>query len=89
MNIEEVDLARAITDCNLQGKNWIGHVHWADSNRQAMGLGHTNVAPIAAALMSIEYQGYLSGEVFPTPDSQTAAKQTLHSIQSSQSSFQK
>jgi hydroxypyruvate isomerase len=83
MNIEEVDLASAITDCSLQGKNWIGHVHWADSNRQAMGLGHTNVAPIAAALMSIDYQGYLSGEVFPTPDSQTAAKQTLHSIQSS------
>jgi sugar phosphate isomerase/epimerase len=82
MNIEEINLAAAIEECNFSGKNWIGHVHWADSNRRAMGMGHTDTAPIAAALKSIGYHGYLSGEVFPTPDSLSAARQTFLSIQS-------
>jgi sugar phosphate isomerase/epimerase len=81
MNIEEVDLAGAIRNCSRSGKNWIGHVHWADSNRQAMGFGHTSTDSIVAALKSIDYQGYLSGEVFPMPDSESAARQTLLSIQ--------
>jgi len=83
MNIEESDLAESILSCNRNGKNWIGHTHWADSNRQAMGFGHTDTAPIAQALMSIGYDGYLSGEVFPAPDSNTAARQTLKTIQAS------
>ncbi len=82
MNIEEINLATAIEECKFSGKNWIGHVHWADSNRRAMGMGHTDTAPIAAALKSIGYCGYLSGEVFPTPDSLSAARQTFLSIQS-------
>jgi sugar phosphate isomerase/epimerase len=81
MNIEETNLAAAIEDCKFNGKNWIGHVHWADSNRRAMGLGHTDVAAIATALKSIDYRGYLSGEVFPAPDGMTAARQTFLSIQ--------
>ena len=78
MNIEETDLAAAI----LSAGKHIGHVHYADSNRQAMGHGHTNPAPIIAALKHIGYQGHLSAEILPLPDPITAAQQTIKSIRS-------
>ena len=73
MNIEEANVADAI---RLGGKH-IGHVHFVDSNRQATGAGHTDFAPIAAALKEIDYQGYASAESFPIPDSQAAAQLTI------------
>ena len=76
MNIEETDLAEAI---RINGK-WIGHVHFADSNRRAIGLGHTQFSPVAKALIDVGYDGYVSGEIFPWPDAQTAATKTLESF---------
>jgi sugar phosphate isomerase/epimerase len=76
MNIEEADPAAAIRAAG--GK--IGHVHFADSNRQAMGFGHTAAAPIVAALRETGYAGYLSAEILPLPDPATAARQTLRAI---------
>ena len=76
MNIEESDLAAAIR----AGKDWIGHVHFADSNRQAIGFGHTDIEPIVAALREIGYTGYLSAEIFPAPDALAAARQTIESF---------
>ena len=76
MNIEEADLAATLRAAGP----WVGHVHYADSNRWAMGGGHTAVAPIIQALKAINYQGYLSGEVLPLPNSQQAAQQTLASF---------
>lgn len=76
MNIEEADLAQAIR----AGKDWIGHVHFADSNRQAIGLGHTRIEPVIAALGEIGYTGYLSAEIFPLPDALTAAQKTIESF---------
>lgn len=78
MNIEEVDLAASL---RTAGKH-IGHVHYADSNRRAMGLGHTDPKPIIAALKEIHYTGHLSAEILPLPDSKTAATQTIQSIRS-------
>ncbi|MGL6072738.1 MAG: TIM barrel protein [Fimbriiglobus sp.] len=78
MNIEEANLAEAIR--GVAGR--LGHVHFADSNRQAMGLGHTDFAPIHAALKEIGYTGWLSAEVFAKPDSHTAAMQTITSFRS-------
>ena len=45
-----------------------------------MGFGHTESFPIAAALKEIGYTGYLSAEVLPLPDADTAAAQTISSI---------
>lgn len=73
MNIEEVDIARALLDCGAQ----LGHVHLADSNRLAAGFGHTPMAPIFAALKSIGYNGFVSAEVFPRPDPDAAMMATL------------
>ncbi len=78
MSLEETDVAAAI----LAAGRHIGHVHFADSNRQAMGFGTTNAAAVAAALLEICYSGYLSAAILPLPDPQTAARQTLSSIQS-------
>jgi sugar phosphate isomerase/epimerase len=76
MNLEEADLAAAL---RLAGPR-LGHVHFADSNRRAIGLGHTDLAPIAAALKDIGYAGYVSAEVLPLPDAATAARQTMASF---------
>jgi sugar phosphate isomerase/epimerase len=76
MNLEEADIAAAL---RLAGPR-LGHVHFADSNRRAIGLGHTDLAPIAAALKDIGYAGYVSAEVLPLPDAATAARQTMASF---------
>ncbi len=76
MNIEEADPAAALVDCGAL----VGHVHWADSNRSAMGSGHTDAARVAEALGAIGYSGWLSAEVFPLPDADTAAAMTIRSI---------
>ena len=73
MNIEEASIAGALREAG----EWIGHVHFADSNRHAIGFGHTEMAPVMTALRDIGYAGYLSAEILPLPDSETAARQTL------------
>jgi sugar phosphate isomerase/epimerase len=73
MNIEEDSLSQII----VESRNYIGHVHFADSNRKPIGFGHTNMEPIAAALKQIGYAGYVSAEAFPWPDPDAAAEQTI------------
>jgi sugar phosphate isomerase/epimerase len=75
-NIEEVSIADAL---RLAGPD-LGHVHFADSNRRAIGLGHTDLTPIVEALREITYEGYVSAEILPLPDSETAARQTMTSF---------
>jgi sugar phosphate isomerase/epimerase len=43
-------------------------------------MGHTDFAPVVAALREVGYTGYLSAEVLPLPDSQAAARQTIESF---------
>ncbi len=76
MNIEEADIASSLRAVGPR----LGHLHFADSNRRAIGLGHTALAPIAAALHAIGYAGYLSAEIHPLPDAETAAAQTMASF---------
>ncbi|HEX5790885.1 MAG TPA: sugar phosphate isomerase/epimerase family protein, partial [Luteolibacter sp.] len=76
MNLEEADLAAAVLEAGPR----IGHIHYADSNRRAMGFGHTDPGPILDALRKSGYSGYLSAEILPLPDALTAARQTLASI---------
>ena len=75
MNIEEANIANSI---RRAGKA-IGHVHFADSNRMAVGLGHLDIPPVITALQEIGYTGYLSAEVFSIPDAAKAAQQTMDS----------
>lgn len=75
-NIEEPSIADAL---RLAGPD-LGHLHFADSNRHAVGFGHTDVAPIAEALRQIGYNGHASAEILPLPDTDTAARQTIASF---------
>ncbi|MFM8986758.1 MAG: TIM barrel protein [Planctomycetia bacterium] len=77
MAIEEHDIAAALRACGGR----VGHVHWADSNRRAIGFGHTDPAPIVAALEAIGYRGFLSAEVLPLPTAVDAARQSLLGFQ--------
>lgn len=76
MNIEEPNLADALRE----GGALVGHVHFADSNRRAVGFGHTDIAEVVGALRDIDYHGYLSAEILPLPDTATAARQTIESF---------
>jgi sugar phosphate isomerase/epimerase len=76
MNIEEADMAASIRAAGPM----VGHVHFADSNRRPVGLGHTDNAPVVAALRDIGYDGYVSAECLPYPDPDAAARQTMTSF---------
>ena len=76
MAIEEADPAATLRACGPL----VGHVHFADSNRRAIGMGHTDIEPIVAALRDIGYKGYLSAEIVPLPDSGAAARKTIESF---------
>lgn len=76
MNIEEVSLPESIREYGA----FLGHVHFADSNRQPVGMGHTPMGEIAEALKGIDYRGFVSAEAFPWPDPEGAAKQTIQAF---------
>jgi len=73
MNMEEANVPEAIRQTGAL----IGHIHFVDSNRRAAGMGHTDFVPIFKALNDIGYNGYISAEAFPLPDSDAAAAQTI------------
>jgi sugar phosphate isomerase/epimerase len=75
-NIEEKSMPGAL---RLAGSQ-LGHLHFADSNRQAVGFGHTDLNGIAEALSEMGYKGYASAEILPLPDPGTAAAQTMKSF---------
>lgn len=76
MNIEEV----SIYDSIIQAKDFITHVHFADSNRWAPGCGHLDFTKIVQTLKNIDYQGYVSAEILPFPDSDSCARLTIEHL---------
>lgn len=78
MNIEETNIEHTIETYI----NYIGHVHFADSNRRPIGYGHTDMSKITETLMRKHYNGYVSAEAFPWPDPDSAAEQTIKSFNS-------
>jgi len=78
MNIEEVAIAASLRRAGPK----LGHVHFVDSNRQAIGFGHIDMQPIAQALRDIGFSGYLSAEILPLPDPDAAARQTVEAFRS-------
>jgi sugar phosphate isomerase/epimerase len=76
MNIEDASIAASLTEAGP--RCW--HVHIADSNRLYPGAGHLDFAPIFAALRGMGYTGYVSAELFPRPDPDTAAVKTIEGL---------
>ncbi|MCH8023226.1 MAG: TIM barrel protein, partial [Candidatus Marinimicrobia bacterium] len=78
MNIEEKDIAASIKDAGDR----MFHLHIADSNRWYPGGGHTDFAAIVEALDRIDYKAFISAEIMPLPDSDTAAAKTIEFMRS-------
>ena len=76
MNIEESNMEQALQDAGPA----IGHVHFADTNRRAIGFGHLDPWPLVETLQRIGYTGYLSAEVFPAPSSEDSARRTIEAF---------
>ena len=74
MNIEEPTYAGSIEQVMAAGRLW--HIHLGDSNRLPPGQGHIPFGDIIAALRRSGYDGYLSAELFPRPDPDSAAAAT-------------
>lgn len=73
MNIEDASIIGSLKEA----KDKIGYVHLADSNRWAPGQGHLNFSQIIDTLKSIGYDGYLTVEILPRPNPNTAAKMAI------------
>jgi sugar phosphate isomerase/epimerase len=73
MNIEEPRIEEGLRTAGER----LWHVHIADSSRQYPGSGHIPYGPIFATLKEMGYQGYISAELFPLPDADTAAIKTI------------
>lgn len=70
-NLEEPDIPKSILAAGAR----LLHVHLADTNRQALGRGHLDLAAVAAALREIRYAGAIVVEVMPPgPDPFRAIK---------------
>jgi sugar phosphate isomerase/epimerase len=73
MNIEDASIEGGLQ--NAGDRCW--HVHIADSNRLYPGAGHIDFPPIFEMLRRMGYEGYVSAELLPKPDPDTAAELTI------------
>jgi sugar phosphate isomerase/epimerase len=78
MNIEDVSIEQGFRQAG--DKLW--HIHIADSNRHYPGNGHIGYESIFVALRHMGYQGYVSAEMLPLPDADTAAQKTIEFLRS-------
>ncbi|MBD3287908.1 TIM barrel protein [candidate division KSB1 bacterium] len=76
MNIEEP----SILDSIFTAKDRLFHFHVADSNRWYPGAGHIDFREIFNLLERINYKGFVSAEIVPHPDPDTAAAKTIETL---------
>ena len=73
MNIEET----TFEDGFRQAGDLLLHVHIANSNRRYPGSGHLDFNSALQVLDGMGYQGYISAELLPLPDADTAGMKTI------------
>jgi sugar phosphate isomerase/epimerase len=73
MNIEEPNIFESIK----LAKDKIFHFHVADSNRWHPGAGHIDFKEIYETLTEVNYNGFISAEILPLPDSDTASANNI------------
>jgi sugar phosphate isomerase/epimerase len=78
MNIEDPSFRDAL----LHARDFIGYIHVADSNRLAPGWGHLPFEEVFAALEDIGYDDWITVEILPEPDPDSAARQAVQFLRS-------
>lgn len=73
MNIEEPSISESIKLCGER----LFHFHIADSNRWYPGAGHIDFKEILDVLNQEGYTDFISAEIMPMPDPDTAAIETI------------
>lgn len=73
MNIEDASFRQAFETA----RDYIGYVHVADSNRMAPGWGHMPFDEVFQILSDIRYDGYITAEILPKPNPDSAAEQAI------------
>ncbi|SEL84146.1 sugar phosphate isomerase/epimerase family protein [Parapedobacter koreensis] len=73
MNIEDITIDNEL----VKHIQHIAYIHLADSNRLAPGQGHTNFKKLFDTLSAVRYSGWMSVEILPKPDPDTAARQSI------------
>ena len=73
MNIEEPNIIESINKCRER----IFHFHVADSNRWYPGAGHIDFKNILKNVKQSGYGGFISAEIMPLPDPDTAAQKAI------------
>jgi sugar phosphate isomerase/epimerase len=76
MNIEDVSLPASL----MAAKEYVTHVHFADSNRGYPGAGHINFREVLEALELMGYKRFITMEMDQRPDSPTAASRAIRTI---------
>jgi len=73
MNIEDVN----VYDSLREAKQYLWHVHFSDNNRKWPGNAHLDFPGVIATLRELGYAGYVSAEILPWPDPETAGRSTI------------
>jgi sugar phosphate isomerase/epimerase len=76
MNIEE----RCPPASLMATREYVTHVHFADSNRWYPGAGHVNFREVLEALRLIGYERFITIEVKQEPEPETAARRGAQTV---------
>ena len=80
MSTEDIPIPQLIVD----NAKHLAHFHANDPNRQGPGMGDVDFVPIFEALLGIQYDGWVSVEVFDyAPGIETLARQSMQNMRSS------
>ncbi len=76
MNIQDVDMLESFREA----KDFCWHIHISDQNRKWPGSGVIDFKKVISVLKDIGYEGFLSTEILPWPDPDTAARSSIETL---------